>query len=227
MHVFALSFLWTSLVACERPLDDPDLEQIAYQFTETGLLEDTNSSYLAGPDPFVEGEERLSLGIFYEGPSTESLVIDNVDNFAYIYEDTFGMGASSERVEGEYSDQITQGSVGWWGGGIHFGEPQDLSKWVTLHVSLWSEFPQMEALNIHMQSDQEEGAAVSEAQVSAAEYGFAADGQWHHLTIPLDDFVAGGIDLSKTTAGFMYIMGGGTEGDTILIDNVYYESNSE
>ena len=38
-----------------------------------------------GPNPYEEGDARLSLGIFYEGGFSEEIPIDEVDSFFYIW----------------------------------------------------------------------------------------------------------------------------------------------
>jgi hypothetical protein len=58
------------------------------------------------------------------------------------------------------------------------------------------------------------------ATVAASTYGFAADGQWHHLEIPLSDFLD--LDLSRINIGFSIARSGGIEGDELLIDNLYF-----
>ena len=64
----------------------------------------------------AEGEERLSIGIFYEGPFTEEVLVDDVSSHFYIYEETFSMiSFDSDRVEGLNSDLITHRGGAWWG----------------------------------------------------------------------------------------------------------------
>ena len=57
--------------------------------------------------------------------------------------------------------------------------------------------------------------------MSAADYGFAADGDWHDLRIPLADLAALGLDLSAVTIAFSVSGGSGTAADTLLIDALY------
>ena len=71
-----------------------------------------------GPDPFRTGEQRLNIGLFYEGESTDAVVIDDVDTAFYIWSETFSIVSSNDPVEGDWSDEIIVGDFGWWGGGI-------------------------------------------------------------------------------------------------------------
>ena len=40
-------------------------------------------------DALAPGEERLAIGLFYEGAATESWPIDDTDSHFYIYSNTF------------------------------------------------------------------------------------------------------------------------------------------
>lgn len=164
-------------------------------------------------DPLQEGEERLGLGIFYEGASTEALVIDDVVNHFYIYSNTFTMTASDNRWEGYASDVITNNGVGWWGGGIHWDQPQDLQDWDVLHL----------ALRTAVDRDWEIGlTGGTEVRVSVMAAGLVADNEWHVLEIPLASYAAGGADLSAVTVGLLLIGEGGTEGEEVQIDDLYF-----
>ena len=191
----------------------PDTDAVAYQ--PLGTVEgDPVDEFKDGPDPFEEGEQRLSLGIFYEGYS-DAYEIDNENAFFYIYSTTFSIEAVSECTEGTYSEEIRHLGKGWFGGGVHFGNNQDLSAWDTMHLSLWSESPAMEGLKIHMKS-------VTEGILTAADYGFVADGEWQHIAIPLADFEAEGVDLTDIEVALMLILEGGAADDMLRIDNVYF-----
>ena len=81
---------------------------------------------MSKPNPWVDGEDRLSLGYFYEGPYTEMDVPENL----YIYDNTFGAGVTEDDViEGSVADVWTHAGLGWWGGGIHWATSEDLAVW--------------------------------------------------------------------------------------------------
>ena len=63
----------------------------------------------------------------------------------------------------------------------------------------------------------------SEGRVTASTLGFSADGEWHHLVIPLTDFSAAGADLSQVTAPLILAGDGGAQGAVLYIDNLYLE----
>lgn len=165
----------------------------------------------------AEGEERLSFGIFYEGPFTEEVVIDDITSHFYIYEETFSMiTLDTDRVEGLNSDLITHRGGAWWGGGVHWDEARNLSTWQTLHLSLKSEKNSFTSLQIAMNNSD-----TSQAKLDLSAYGFKADGAWYNLEIPLSDFADLGLNLSQVRAPLVFIGQAGMPGDRLLIDAVY------
>ncbi len=206
------ALLLAALAAC-RP--DPGLPS----YPDSGSLNAVDTSEPAlpeGPDPYEEGEARLSVGLHYESGYSQLIPIDDVDSFYYIYESTYTEGIDQQDVvEGRQSTVINHGSLPWFGGGITWMTPRDLSAWTTMHLSLRSGDAGMATLNLHF-------TGGTEAVLSAADYGWVNDGQWHHLAVPLADFAAGGADLTAVTAPFVLIGEGGAEGETLKVDNLYY-----
>ncbi|WP_237078877.1 hypothetical protein [Myxococcus xanthus] len=94
----------------------------------------------------------------------------------------------------------------------------NLDGWTTLHVSLNSADPGFANVPIGMNDDQS-------VQLPASRYGYTNDGQWHHLAIPLADFVAGELQLNAVQAPFVFIAGAGPAADTLLLDNVYFTAD--
>lgn len=199
--------LVTLLLACR-----PDLGAPSYP-NPGPWSEDTGSGALPGPDPYVEGESRLSLGIFYEGEASE---VDPTDNF-YIFESTFSSSSSGERVEGLSSDVWIHTGGAWWGGGIYWDAARDLSAWTTLNLDLMAPAAGgISAVDVAILGE-------IEGRITAADAGFVADGEWHHLVLPLADFASGGVDLSQITVPLILAGEGGAEGDELYIDNLYLE----
>jgi hypothetical protein len=58
--------------------------------------------------------------------------------------------------------------------------------------------------------------------VHAPGYGYAADGEWHSLTIPVADFVTAGLDATEVAAPFVLTGGAGSGGEKLLVDDVYF-----
>jgi hypothetical protein len=163
-------------------------------------------------DPYAEGEERLSIGVFYESVATESYPIDDSTTHFYVYSDTFSVTASDDRIEGYASDRINRGTQAWWGGGVHWDSPRDLSDWDTLHVAVQT--TTMTDWSIGLT-----GGGV-ESRVDVTDYGLVADGDWHVLDIPTADF--DGADLRSVTVALLLVGASGNTGDNLLIDDVYY-----
>jgi hypothetical protein len=169
---------------------------------------DTADAFFPGPDPYEDGDSRLSLGPFYEGEYSDFLPADNF----YIYEETFAVYPTDDRVEGYSADIWQHLGKAWWGGGLHYDTAQDLSGWDTLHISLNSE--ELSLVEVALNGG-------AEARVNAADYGYTNDGEWHHLSIPMTAFTSGGANLAQVTVPLILIGAGGAEGDELIVDNLY------
>ena len=174
-----------------------------------------------GPDPYEEGEERLSLGIFYEMGSSEAYVIDNSANFFYIWSNTFSLFTSDQRIEGTISHEVVVGTLGWWGGGVFWSEEVNLGEWTTMHVSLKTGDERLSAIEIGI--GQGDGEIIH--WFPAEEYGFVYDNEWNHLLLPLS-VAWDALDSSRIQMPFN-IRGSGPEGASLLIDNVYFTKEDE
>ena len=122
-----------------------------------------------------------------------------------------------ERIEGTFSDKIIHGGYGWWGTGVHIegADPEDLSAWGTLHISLRSGDDAFDSVKIRMESKGGNG------EVDAADYGFVNDGEWHSIGIPLSDLEATGLDLGTITSPIGLGGMAGEAGETLWVDNLY------
>ena len=203
-----LSCLTLILFSACRPVLDPP----TYPSLSDGS--DTADSFLP-TSSFTTDTARLSIGVFYEGNASETIAIDGISTHYYIYDNTYTELTSSDRIEGLESARLILGSSPWWGGGIHWDSPHDLSEWTEYTVGFKSTAPVLSAFDIGLT-----GGGV-EVRLAAADYGWAADGAWHQLRIPMADFAAGGADLSSVEVGLLLI-GESTEPDAeLLIDNVF------
>lgn len=206
--------------ACRPELGPPD-----YSSHEGFLTEEETDVPLPGETPFVEGDKRLSFGIFYEGGASDVISANGVDRHYYIFvlenSDvlTYSQDTVSDRVEGEYADRITLTGTPWWGGGLIWDSPSDLSQWTTLHISLMSSAPSLLDTKITLASNTSGRVEVS---FSLESYGFVADGEWHALRIPLQDFVDRGLNLGAMVSPLTLSNEGGSSGDQLLIDDFYY-----
>ena len=175
---------------------------------------------LPGPRPFQEGDKRLSMSVFYEGEYSDLLEIDDVTISFFIFQNdftgtlTYDTLADVDRIEGLASDRIIHGAEGWFGGGIVSTEPIDLSAWTHVSASFKSAAPSFESFDILIGGD-------VEVRVDVSDHGFANDGEWHSLTIPLTEWTDGGVDLSAVLVPFALVGEGGVAGASLLVDDVY------
>ena len=211
------------LLACR-----PDPGNPSYPDYEALQQDTAVGDEYAGPDPFVAGEKRLSLGIFYEGGYSDIVEIDAGIASYYIWENTYDVIPSSDRIEGALSDSLVKrDSSLWMGGGILWEPGGDLSEWTHLNVSLKSSQSEFLALTIGM----EDVSGVA-ANLNAIDYGFNTDDAWHHISIPLSDLVdtSPGFSLGNVSYVLTHICENLAEGPGELkIDNLYLsiEEDSE
>lgn len=209
----ALSLL--AVVACRG---DPG---IADYRTHVGVRDTSacpEGDFLPGPDPFQTGDVRIDLGIFYEGGSSEQLTLSEGRNY-FIFESSYNQETTTERIEGCTSEAIILTGAPFWGGGIVYAEDQgaeaeDLSAFDTMRVSFLSRDASFADFEIAVQTED------AEFRIDVTEYGYANDGEWHNLEIPLADFTD---DFTQIRAPFIFTAPGGDSGDMLLIDNFYYE----
>jgi hypothetical protein len=169
-----------------------------------------------GDDPYEDGDQRLSIGAFYEGGASEEVPINDLDTHFYVYESTFTAGVSDDRIEGYVSTSLEHAGGPWWGGGVHWDQARDLSSWDTLHLSVKSRSADMGAMTIGMTGGGTEG------RVALADLGFVADGTWQTLNVPLQHFVDGGADMGSVTVPFLFGGQAAPAGDSVLIDDLYF-----
>lgn len=177
------------------------------------------------PDPYQLGKERLSVDVFYEGGRSETIMINGFRTHYFIFggsdlgRDTFVLAGAGDRLEGEQSDQITLVGTPWWGGGIIWDEPIDLSEWKKLFVSFKSSDPSFATFELTLLYG--EGETPRSVILDPTDYGYTNDGQWHSIEIDLQDAIERGLDSARVRSPFIVGAPGGAIGDTLLIDNLY------
>ena len=67
------------------------------------------------------------------------------------------------------------------------------------------------------------GDQVREFTYRANDYGYTNDGEWHSLTIPFADLELQGFDPTSVRSPLIFSGGGGTNGEQLLVDNVYMQ----
>ena len=200
--------------ACREAVGDPEYPNYPSFDPAEQAIQDPN--FFGGAVDFVPGDERFSFGIFYEGPATDIIEIDEVSARYNVFENTLRQNPSGERIEGYQSDEIIINDHApdpypdWWGSGVRWETAQDIDDgWTTLRVSMNATDAQFAGTLIRL----------SNIGVSASTYGFVPDGEWHELEIPLDQF--SGLDLTNMQDAIGFGADVGTPDTSILIDDVY------
>lgn len=201
-----------------------------------GVPEPVNPFPPNGPDPFQPGDERLSVGYFYEGGWSMEIPINTVTTnyFIFVLDEnepvatlTYSQTDSSDRIEGLISVEITLNDFPFWGGGIIWEEPTDLSEWTTMNVGFKSSDASFARFDLTLQY--EVGRLPNQpppdpiaVTLDPTTYGYTNDGRWHFLQIPLQDAIDLGWDPSNARSPFIISAAGGRPGETMLIDNLYF-----
>jgi len=198
------------LLACRPRPDGPPV------YPEPGTFTDTLDPNLPGPYPYVDGEARLSVGVFYEGQASESIAIGAGADY-FIYDGTYTQSRSDDRVEGFESAQLElTGAGGFFGGGVTWVPGRDLSAWTTMHISLKSSDAVTGDVELRMIGGGNDGI------VRARTRGFSPDGAWHSLVIPLSDFTTQGVDLTNVTEPIQLISPATEPQAVLLVDDLFF-----
>jgi len=207
--VVLVAALPLQLLACRQLPDGPN-------YPDRGTFTDTEDPNLPGPTPYVEGDTRLSVGVWYEGGASEAMPLGAGADY-YIYDATYEESSSDDRVEGFESAQLElTGAGGFFGGGVSWVPGRDLSAWTTMHISFRSDNPIFDDLEVRMIGGGNDGVVRARTQ------GFQTDGDWHSLVIPLSDFTLQGVDLTDVTEPIQLI-GPATEPQALLfVDDLFF-----
>ena len=173
---------------------------------------------LPGPYAYQPGQRRLSIGAFYESGASDVIAVDNMASNLYVYSDTVTLLPDPDHIEGKTSTRATHAGLTWWGFGVHWMMPRALGTWTKMHVSLKSGDAAFATVDIGMNN-------ANPVFVHAPSYGYANDGNWHSLIIPVADFVAAGLDATKVQAPFVLTGGAGMGGEKLLVDDVYFTAD--
>ncbi|RKH49867.1 hypothetical protein D7X55_08235 [Corallococcus sp. AB049A] len=183
------------------------------------------SDLLPGPFPYEAGKARLSVGIFYETGRSQAIVFDDIDSKLYLYDQTAYVESDPEHIEGRSADRIVYSGQAWLGLGVHWlKQTQNFDAWKTLHVSMKSSDPGFANVKVGMSH----GIGVGKEkgfQLAVSKYGWANDGEWHHLAIPVADYVAAGLKLNDVSSPFTFGTEGGATGQSLLLDNLYFTAD--
>jgi hypothetical protein len=196
----------------------PDPGASRYDQQEPFPNADGGDALLPGPVPYQPGQRRLSIGAFYENAASDVIPVDNMSSNLYVYSDTVTLLPDPDHIEGKTSTRATHAGLTWWGFGVHWMMARDLGTWTKMHVSLKSSDAAFAAVDVGMNN-------ANPVFVHAGDYGYTNDGAWHSLTIPLADFIAGGLDVTQVAAPFVLSGGAGSGGEKLQVDDVYFTAD--
>lgn len=232
--------VWTALLlalslvgGCTADLGTPDYS------AEVGLRDRIQGPFdpfpPVAPDPYQPGDDRLSVGYFYEGGRSDTIPINTVTTnyFIFVVDQnrpgqtlTGSQFPSRDRLEGLISIEFTTTDQPFWGAGILWGEATDLSEWTTMYVGFKSSDESFERFDLTLQSaatlPNEPPPDPRSVVLDPRNYGYTNDGQWHFLRIPLQDAIDLGWDPSNVRSPFIISAPTSRAGDKMLIDNLYF-----
>lgn len=210
-----LSLLVTSFEAVYSPFVIGNVENSNPTTSVTMLLDEIYFS----SQP-ASGYTKYVPAIGNYGIYTTSTVADEftlgTDGDLYIWEQTLVDGATLT-YNGQPALNYVHNNKGWFGLGFTADEQIDLSAFETGNLHLAMKSSSTETLNLTINIGLAAGTVVFTS--GSDPYGFARDGQWHELTIPLADF--DGVSLAGVTT-LLSLNGTGNITDIALAD-IYFE----
>ncbi|MEO0592287.1 MAG: hypothetical protein AAFZ38_01800 [Myxococcota bacterium] len=217
------------LIACRDDAPTPNYDAFAEIF-DRATAGDAES--IPGPDPYLEGEERLVFVPYYDSEGFSDTIspgVAGIDSFIFTTEfgdqPTFDQDESTNRIEGSSAQLFTfTGQGGFWGTG-YFSEnrPLNLTGFETLVIGLQGGGdPSSAEVEISMGSGPPGDDRVL-ASVNASDYGYLNNTEWQLLLIPLQDFIDRGVDPFGITVPLQLVNTTTFQGDTLLVDNVYFD----
>jgi beta-glucanase (GH16 family) len=161
-------------------------------------------------------------GVFTDNPNvTNNLLIDDIDGHIYIWENTL-TATTTEAYDGEDVMSFSSTGIGWWWFGVTDDMGHDLTHFAngTLAFSVKTISSQDFLVNVYGANDTQASIAFSSGSDPD---GFARDGEWHRVEVPVSDLAAQGLDLSAVGIPF-----GATGGAiaNIAFDDIIYTVGS-
>ena len=161
-------------------------------------------------------EERLSLGVFYDGPASETIAIDDITRHLYVYDETVSITSTEQAFEGVVANTITYNNLGWWGMGIHWDTAEDLSAWESLNISV-----KISAENEFQNIKITAGDGTATHVFRLTDYGLLNTTAWQTISMPLSAVSASGVNLNAITLPFEMTGGANSENASFDLDGVY------
>ena len=175
--------------------------------------------------------ETGAFGIFTETTPVDTALVfgdDTSTNWPYSDEaavypwaDTMTFAAAqTEASEGTEGWTLDVESVGWCGMGVLLPNFRNMENYSDgfLHVDIKTTSTDLYEFGIESARGQQAWLPVGD---ETTEFGFARDGNWHTVNIPLNRFA--NTDFNTVSQIFMLLSAASTGGTTLSLDNIWWE----
>ncbi|MCK7598589.1 family 16 glycosylhydrolase [Microbulbifer sp. CAU 1566] len=183
--------------------------------------------YLTESEPLA-APENGSFGIHTESEAntTAGALMEGVDSDLFVWEGTLTM-THGNAIEGESALNLASTGRGWFGMGFAAREGFDLSAFdngdAALHFSMRSTDQTEFRIGLKSGNVQNIGQTWVTFAPGSDPYGFARDGEWHDIVIPVSDLAA---DLELADMLQLFQLLGFGEISDLSIDNVYFSGGA-
>ncbi len=181
--------------------------------------------------PGEDTAETGNFGVFTETtPVNSSLVYGDDSSASWPYSDeaavypwadtmTFA-SAQTEFSEGTEGWTLDVAAIGWCGMGVLVPNFRNMENYSDgfLHVDIKTTSTDLYEFGIESARGQQAWLPVGD---ETTEFGFARDGNWHTVSIPLNRF--GNTDFMTVNQLFMLLCTASTAGTTFSLDNIWWE----
>lgn len=221
-YTFLTDDTWQKVAIPFSAWDALDFSQIttAFQISGSGA----NDQYIAWDEILWQEtmETTEFLGILTEAPNMPALTIDGSQVHLYIWDQTLSDISQGLPFEGEAALAFqSSGGAGWYGFGIFSDAGVDLRPFSNGYLNLALKTSDAQEFWVGV-GDSDGSEAKIYFQPGENNYGFAHDGLWHFVRIPVSDLTAQGINLAS--AGNVF-MAGGSSISNIYFDQVFYSKS--
>ncbi len=180
-------------------------------------------------DEVIYSETRVPAGSYYgiyvdDESITPKFEIDNEKGHLYIWDNTVRFTSVYPPFEGDNVLSFkSSGAQSWYGFGIFSDQAINLQNFKDGYLNISMITESSGDFYIGMDADGGSDARI-DFTGSSGPYGFERDGTWQHLSIPMSDLLAKGLNLSQVEHVFK--TGGGSIGD-IAFDRIFLSAEQQ
>jgi len=150
----------------------------------------------------------------------------DVDSKLWVWSATLTMQElSSGAPEGSKMQEVTEGNVGWCGFGIVPWNGANTTKDMNAFASGYLHLSVKSSVEATIEVGLESMTGPVQKWIFLNTKGFASDGAWHNISIPITDFTAGGVVLTEISQYVMFRVAPSVNGRIFYLDNIYWTKN--